>query len=256
LYWWSFLIYEYEKEMIEIAIKLATSITYTATGSQSNFAIPFDYLRPAFVYVAVNGEDISEGFTVSNRMVMFDAAPVKDAIVRIYRNTPTKRLVSWADASILKAKDMTIAEVQQLHLIEEGQDWYKTKSMTLDEDDEAWEGRNYPIQHLADPRKDQDAVTKHFMENDFMNVFVLPNIKKAFSDSNVSTAAMDAKKYMEMARDYAEMVKDQALTCARWQIGNVRKRDPSKPTYGLDGNDLIINVPDVIKLTILGDSNV
>ena len=256
MYWWSFLIYEYEKEMIEIAIKLATSITYTATGSQSNFAIPFDYLRPAFVYVAVNGEDISEGFTVSNRMVMFDAAPVKDAIVRIYRNTPTKRLVSWADASILKAKDMTIAEVQQLHLIEEGQDWYKTKSMTLDEDDEAWEGRNYPIQHLADPRKDQDAVTKHFMENDFMNVFVLPNIKKAFSDSNVSTAAMDAKKYMEMARDYAEMVKDQALTCARWQIGNVRKRDPSKPTYGLDGNDLIINVPDVIKLTILGDSNV
>ena len=256
MYWWSFLIYEYEKEMIEIAIKLATSITYTATGSQSNFAIPFDYLRPAFVYVAVNGEDISEGFTVSNRMVMFDAAPVKDAIVRIYRNTPTKRLVSWADASILKAKDMTIAEVQQLHLIEEGQDWYKTKSMTLDEDDEAWEGRNYPIQHLADPRKDQDAVTKHFMENDFMNVFVLPNIKKAFSDSNVSNAAMDAKKYMEMARDYAEMVKDQALTCARWQIGNVRKRDPSKPTYGLDGNDLIINVPDVIKLTILGDSNV
>ena len=248
--------FDFVKEMITIAIKLATSITYTANGLQTSFAIPFDYLRPAFVYVALNGEDVSSGFTVSDRVVMFDSAPEKDTTVRIYRSTPTTRLVSWADASILKAKDMTVAEVQQLHLIEEGQDWYKTKSLTLDEDDEAWEGRGYPIQNLADPRKDQDAVTKHFMENDFMNVFVLPSINKAFSASNVSSAAKDAQKYMEMARDYAEMVKDQALTCARWQIGVVRKRDPSKPTYGLDGNDLIINVPDVIKLTVLGDSEV
>ena len=60
----------------------------------------------------------------------------------------------------------------------------------------------------------------------------------------------------DQCKDYMEKAQGAALINVRWQIGNVRKRDPSKPTYGLDGNDLIINVPDVIKLTILGDSNV
>lgn len=60
----------------------------------------------------------------------------------------------------------------------------------------------------------------------------------------------------DQCKDYMEKAQAAALINSRWQIGNVRKRDPSKPTYGLDGNDLIINVPDVIRLTVLGDSNV
>ena len=46
-------------------------------------------------HVFVNDAEVSEGFTISNHMVMFDSAPAKDAVVRIYRNTPTTRLVSW-----------------------------------------------------------------------------------------------------------------------------------------------------------------
>lgn len=151
--------------MINIAIKLATSITYTADGSQTNFSVPFDYLRPSFVHVAVNDAEVSEGFTISNRMVMFDSAPAKDAVVHIYRSTPTTRLVSWADASILKAIDMTIAEVQQLHILEEGQDWSKTNSIILDRESGAWQGRNYRISNITDPTEAQDVVTKHYLEN-------------------------------------------------------------------------------------------
>lgn len=153
------------KEMINIAIKLATSITYTADGSQTNFSVPFDYLRPSFVHVSVNDAEVSEGFTISNRMVMFDSAPAKDAVVHIYRSTPTTRLVSWADASILKAIDMTIAEVQQLHILEEGQDWSKTNSIILDRESGAWQGRNYRISTITDPTEAQDVVTKHYLEN-------------------------------------------------------------------------------------------
>ncbi len=151
--------------MINIAIKLATSITYTADGSQTNFSVPFDYLRPSFVHVSVNDAEVSEGFTISNRMVMFDSAPAKDAVVHIYRSTPTTRLVSWADASILKAIDMTIAEVQQLHILEEGQDWSKTNSIILDRESGAWQGRNYRISNITDPTEAQDVVTKHYLEN-------------------------------------------------------------------------------------------
>ena len=60
----------------------------------------------------------------------------------------------------------------------------------------------------------------------------------------------------DQCKDYMEKAQGAALINVRWQIGNIKTRDPSKPTYGLDGNDLIINVPDVIKLTVLGDSNV
>ena len=153
------------KEMINIAIKLATSITYTADGSQTNFSVPFDYLRPSFVHVFVNDAEVSEGFTISNRMVMFDAVPAKDAVVRIYRNTPTTRLVSWADASILKAIDMTIAEVQQLHILEEASDWSKTNSIVLDEESGVWQGRKCRVSNVADPTEAQDVVTKNYLEN-------------------------------------------------------------------------------------------
>lgn len=151
--------------MINIAIKLATSITYTADGSQTNFSVPFDYLRPSFVHVAVNDAEVSEGLTISNRMVMFDSAPAKDAVVRIYRNTPTTRLVSWADASILKAIDMTIAEVQQLHILEEASDWSKTNSIVLDEESGVWQGRKCRVSNVADPTEAQDVVTKNYLEN-------------------------------------------------------------------------------------------
>lgn len=60
----------------------------------------------------------------------------------------------------------------------------------------------------------------------------------------------------DQCKDYMEKAQGAALLNVRWQIGNIKTRDPSKPTYGLDGNDLVINVPDVIKLTVLGDSKV
>lgn len=105
-----------------MAYTYLTAVTYTANGEQTNFAIPFDYLRAAFIYVDVNGVNLTSGFEVSNRVLTFAEPPTKDSLIRIYRQTPTKRLVSWADASILKARDLEIARVQELHILEEQQD--------------------------------------------------------------------------------------------------------------------------------------
>ena len=176
------------KEMINIAIKLATSITYTADGSQTNFSVPFDYLRPAFVHVAINDAEVSEGFTISNRMIMFDSAPAKDSIVHIYRNTPTTRLVSWADASILKAKDMTISEVQQLHILEEASDWSKTNSIVLDEESGVWQGRKFRVSNIADPKDAQDAVTKNYIDNEESSMIQRMNAIKTQTEQLMNTA--------------------------------------------------------------------
>ena len=177
------------KEMINIAIKLATSITYTADGSQTNFSIPFDYLRPSFVHVAVNDAEVSEGFTVSNRGIMFDTAPAKDALVKIYRKTPTSRLVSWADASILKAIDMTIAEVQQLHILEEASDWSKTNSIVLDEEGNTWQGRNCRMSNIADPVDAQDAVSKNYIDNEENSMMQRMNAIKTQTEQLMNTAS-------------------------------------------------------------------
>mgnify|MGYP004515036097 CR=1 FL=1 len=182
------------KEMINIAIKLATSITYTADGSQTNFSIPFDYLRPSFVHVAVNDAEVSEGFTVSNRGIMFDTAPAKDALVKIYRKTPTSRLVSWADASILKAIDMTIAEVQQLHILEETSDWTKTNSMALNDEGTAWQGWKHRIENVADPVDAQDVVTKHYLDNEEGSFTATMNALKTKTEEAASTAETNAKQ--------------------------------------------------------------
>lgn len=204
------LLFFFSKEMINIAIKLATSITYIADGSQTNFSVPFDYLRPSFVHVAVDDAEVSEGFTISNRMVMFDSAPAKDSIVHIYRSTPTTRLVSWADASILKAKDMTVSEVQQLHILEEASDWSKTNSIVLDEESGAWQGRKFRVSNIADPKDAQDAVTKKYLDNEESSMMQRMNAIKTQTEQLMNTAG----NYKDNAYNSAQSASTSAASAA------------------------------------------
>lgn len=152
--------------MIHIATKLKTSITYTGTGSQKLFDIPFDYLRTSFV--KTNVDDIvltyGEDYVIINRQIEFTVAPISGSHVVIYRETTTDRLVSWADASVLKASDMTINQVQQLHILEEQQDWTKTNSIVM-EGTIGWNARFHRIINVGDPVDPQDAVTKQYVED-------------------------------------------------------------------------------------------
>ncbi len=217
--------------MINIAIKLAASITYTADGSQTNFSVPFDYLRPSFVHVAVNDAEVSEGFTISNRMVMFDSAPAKDAVVRIYRNTPTTRLVSWADASILKAIDMTIAEVQQLHILEEASDWSKTNSIVLDEESGVWQGRKCRVSNVADPTEAQDVVTKNYLENTEDSFVQRMNTIKTQTEQFANTAGNNkdsAYKSAQSASAFAASAAESAKLAEGYKnIAETAKSDAS-----------------------------
>ena len=231
----------FRKELIIIATKLLSSVTYTATGTQTTFSIPFDYLRKTFIHVVVDDKEITDGVSVEDRTIVFTSAPTKDATITIYRSTPTERLVAWGDATILKARDMTISEVQQLHIIEESQDWSKSNSITLNDEETAWQGRGYPLSNVADPTDTQDVVTKNYLENvkdsftitmnsiktttqqyaDEAKVIVTNYAGSAATSAtnasnsanealtyrnNASTYADNAKTYMETAKDYSENV--------------------------------------------------
>jgi hypothetical protein len=96
--------------------KLYAAVTYTANGTQTVYSFNFDYLRPTFIHATVDGVAVSD-FTINQRTLEFTTAP--KGTLKIYRKTPTDQLVAWADASILRASDMTIQQIQTLHILEE-----------------------------------------------------------------------------------------------------------------------------------------
>lgn len=191
--------------MIKIENTLKTSVTYNGTGTQTRFDFPFDYLRKSFVYVSVNNALMNNttDYTIDGRTVVFNTAPASGSVIRIYRETTTDRLVVWADASVLKAADMTIQQVQQLHILEETNDWTKSNSIVLNDEGTAWQGRNYRLTNISDPVDEQDVVTKRYIDNEENSFTATMNALKNQTEqmaNQASTNANNAKKSENAAK--------------------------------------------------------
>lgn len=83
--------------------------------------------------------------------------------IKIYRVTTTKPLVGWADASVLKAADMTVQATQLLHLAEETSDLAQDGGLSKDGTDNIWDARYNKIKNLLDPTEPGDAVTLNYI---------------------------------------------------------------------------------------------
>lgn len=189
--------------------ELLTTVTYTGNGTQTNFDIPFDYLRKSFVVASINNEATSD-FTIDGRTLIFNEAPAEEAIIVIYRKTDTKPLVSWADASVFRSGDMTISQVQQLHIIEEGQDWSRTNSVVLEDD--VYNMRFHRVTNVADPVEENDVVTKGYMES-VQGGFVQQNT--ALKDEATKQAGIAATKAGE-ASTSASAAKTSETNAQKW----------------------------------------
>ena len=195
--------------MIIIASYSNVSVTYTADGTQTVFSFPFDYLRKAFVYVETDGEPLEQGtdFSVYEKTVVFPSAPVADTVVKIYRSTDTTPLVSWADASVLRAKDMTIQQVQVLHILEEDQEWLRTN--TINKENGKWNANGVAIGNVGDPENPDDAATKEYIDDTYEYVRgKLDTLDAAVAD--VNEAKEDAEEAAESAEYALELIKERA----------------------------------------------
>lgn len=187
------------------------------------------------MYVSVDDIVLSdENYFIDSRTLVFNVAPAKGAIIRIYRETSTQRLVSWADASVLKAADMTISQVQQNHLIEEAQDWSRINSVVLEgaeSDDPKWNMQYHRIVNVADPLEDGDAVTKGYME-DVQGGFVQANT--ALKDeatrqaANASASASTAKGAETNAKNSETQADNSASLAQKWAEGTPPSGKSSK----------------------------
>ncbi len=155
-------------------------------------------------------------YDIIGKEITFKVPP--SGILKIYRETPTDRLVEWNEGSVLLSSDMTLSQVQQLHIIEEQQAWSKEQSITLN-DNNVWEGRFSRIGNVADPVNDQDVVTKKYMEN-VQGGFVQANTAlkdEATKQANIAiTKAGEASASAAKAAVSEKNAEESELLAKRW----------------------------------------
>lgn len=146
------------------------SVMYDGNASQLVYAFPFDYLRKKFVkvediYTNITELTIGVDYTVEDKQVRLVKAIPLGHSVKIYRETTTDPLVEWQDASVLRSADLSLQEVQLLHLAEETADKVFDSGMsTAYGNPNCWDGQYKRIINALDPIEDGDVVTLRYIK--------------------------------------------------------------------------------------------
>ena len=157
----------------------STIANYQGNGSTTDFSVPFDYLAKKFVKVTVDsreklggdyGDTTKDYFFVDKTTIRFNTAPASGTEIIIRRYTSaTDRIVSFKDASVLKAKDLDVSTVQTIHIAEEGRDVIND-ALIVDKEGN-WDARGHRIVNVGDPIGDTDAVSFKFYKDDAMGAY-------------------------------------------------------------------------------------
>lgn len=146
------------------------SVIYEGNASQLVYAFPFDYLRKKFVkvediYTSITELTIGVDYTVEDKQVRLVKGIPLGHSVKIYRETTTAPLVEWQDASVLRSADLSLQEVQLLHLAEETADKVFDSGMSTAYDNpNCWDGQYKRIINALDPIEDGDVVTLRYIK--------------------------------------------------------------------------------------------
>ena len=142
-----------------------TVVTYNLNGTTREFDFAFDYLSRSFVQITLIGETrkqlvLGTDFTfVSNTRIRTNLiwGPPSWTLIEIRRVTSTtERLVDFQDASILRAADLNLSELQVLHVAEEARE-AATETIGTNNDGNL-DARGRRIINVADPVDPGDAL--------------------------------------------------------------------------------------------------
>ena len=136
-----------------------SKVSLNTLNSQRNYSFGFDYLNSTFIHVNLNGVELTQprDFTVNEHEIILVSPPTNGGSLLIYRVTPSNRIVSWTDNSILKADNLNLSYIQLMHLAEEQMDNVRDETITRALD-EAWDVKGSRIKHVGNPTEDADAV--------------------------------------------------------------------------------------------------
>ena len=190
-------------------------VSYTANGNTNTFSFSFPYILTSHVKAYVDGvEDTSITFPTASS-VQLSSTPANGAVVLIQRITPSDaRLVDFQDGSVLTSSDLDQSADQNFFLSQETSDNVQSK-LGLNASDR-FDALNKRIINLANPVDNQDAVTKHYLENTWLsssdkaNITTLAGISGlsslASNNTNVNTVASNIGSVNTVATNITKVV--------------------------------------------------
>lgn len=174
----------------------STIAFYTGDGATTDFTVPFDYLAKKFVRVSLGvtilkggdyGDTSKDYYFLDKTKVRLKVPPQEGEVLTIRRYTSaTDRVVSFKDASVLKATDLDVSSVQTIHIAEESRDIIND-ALIKDKGGNG-DAKGNRIVNVGDPIGDNDAITLKFYKDD---------AKGAYQAKLDAEAARDAAKVSE-----------------------------------------------------------
>lgn len=202
----------------------STIFIYEGDGTRTDFTVPFDYLKKSFVIVRLGtgttttttttltggdyGDTGSDYYFLDKTTIRLKVAPASGESLTIRRHTSaTERVVTFKDASILKATDLDTSQMQAFHIAEEGRD--AINDAIIGDKEGNWDARGHRIINVGAPIKDNDAVNLKYYKKDAEGAYQARlNAEKARDAAKVSEA--NAKSSENSASDSALLAKDWA----------------------------------------------
>lgn len=201
----------------------STIIIYEGDGTRTDFTIPFDYLKKSFVTVRLGtvttltggdyGDTGSDYYFLDKTTIRLKVAPASGESLTIRRHTSaTERVVTFKDASILKATDLDTSQMQAFHIAEEGRD--AINDAIIGDKEGNWDAKGHRIINVGTPIKDNDAVNLKYYKEDTEGVYQARlNAEKArdaakVSEANAKASEISVSGLASLAKDWATKLGD------------------------------------------------
>ena len=203
----------------------STIFIYEGDGTRTDFTVPFDYLKKSFVVVRLGagttttltggdyGDTGSDYYFLDKTTIRLKVAPASGETLTIRRHTSaTERVVTFKDASILKATDLDTSQMQAFHIAEEGRD--AINDAIIGDKEGNWDARGHRIINVGAPIKDNDAVNLKYYKKDVEGVYQARlNAEKArdaakVSEANAKTSEISASDSALLAKGWATKLDD------------------------------------------------